>query len=235
MRYVREKAKSSWLLTFGDLVTLLITLFILMVVIYRGEISDVQKWGEDQLDKTEVELKIALVDSQFISVKRVLQGVQLDISANNSFVRGGFEPMPELKTEIETLGVILKGLSFLSAKNGGMPEKIAKSARKDNLILFREVSVSGHTDNDPINPSSKLRNNWFLSAMRAQTVMELLYQTSALPAEMLSISGRGEYHPIASNATDAGKVKNRRVQIVIIANFEKATFAGSSKLVVASQ
>jgi len=228
MRYSREKAKSSWLLTFGDLITLLITLFILMVVLYRGEISDVQKWGEEQLDKTEIELKTALVDSQFISVKRVLQGVQLNISANNSFVKGGFNPMPELKAEVEKLGEILKGLSFLSAKDGGMPNKIANAARKDNLILFREVSVSGHTDNDPINPQSKLRNNWFLSAMRAQAVMDLLFQASNLPPSMFSISGLGEHHPIAPNTNLAGKVKNRRVQIIIIANFEKGSYTMNS-------
>ncbi len=223
MNFARQKAKSAWLISFGDLVTLLITLFILIVVINKGEITKVQKWGESELDKTATELKTTFEDFDYISVKRHLQGIKIEISADKTFLRGGFTPLPELREELHKIGSILSKISFLVAKNAGMPSDISLSAKKDNLVLYREISISGHTDNDQINPESSLRNNWFLSAMRAQSVMEILFNSSGLPAEMFSIAGFGEYRPISSNKTPAGKIKNRRVQILIIANFEKVS------------
>jgi len=207
-------------MSFGDLVTLLVTFFILMIVLNKGEISRVQKWSETRLDEVARQLSTAVKDFERIKVVRTVQGVLVTIKADNAFVRGGFTPSEDLLDELKVLSVEIKGIKFLSEAEGGMPDVIAKNAKREGLKLFREISISGYTDNDPIDPNSRLRNNWFLSAMRAQSVMAALYQYTHFPPEQLSISGYGEYRPIASNDTMEGKRENRRIQLLIIAHFE---------------
>ena len=221
MPVAREKAKSAWLLSFGDMVTLLITFFIMMIVLNKGEITRVQKWAEDELDKTAQVLKTQMRDLGTISVKRTSVGIEIDIESDGAFLKGGFQPSEDLKEALQQLGGTLQTISIIALDNGGMPGEIADQAEKTGLILNREISIAGHTDNDKINPESSLRNNWFLSSMRAQNVMQLLYDASQLNRNIFSVSGYGEYRPLMENTTSSNKAINRRVQIVISANFEQ--------------
>lgn len=76
------------------------------------------------------------------------------------------------------------------------------------------VSVEGHTDNEPIRYSG-WRSNWELSTARATEVIHYFIESQGLRPDRLIATGFGEYHPVASNETAEGKVKNRRVEIVI--------------------
>jgi len=84
-------------------------------------------------------------------------------------------------------------------------------------IPDQEIQVAGHTDRAPV--SSKLAaqypNNWELSAARATSVVRFLTEKGKLPAQQLSASGYGEYQPIASNKSSAGRAKNRRIEILL--------------------
>ena len=81
----------------------------------------------------------------------------------------------------------------------------------------RQIQVSGHTDNEPI--SDKLKHqyptNWELSGARATTVVRFLQEKASVPADRLVASGYGEYQPIASNKTTAGRAKNRRIELLL--------------------
>jgi chemotaxis protein MotB len=77
----------------------------------------------------------------------------------------------------------------------------------------RQIDVVGHTDTDPIK-KSKWADNWELSAQRALTVSRYLIKRGISDDKIRAI-GCGESRPIASNATAAGKTKNRRVEIVV--------------------
>jgi chemotaxis protein MotB len=77
----------------------------------------------------------------------------------------------------------------------------------------KQVDVVGHTDTDPIK-KSPWKDNWELSAERALTVVRYLTQRGT-PEDQIRASGCGAARPIASNATAAGKAKNRRVEIVV--------------------
>jgi chemotaxis protein MotB len=77
----------------------------------------------------------------------------------------------------------------------------------------RQLDVVGHTDSDPIK-KSKWRDNWQLSSERALTVTAYLIKRG-IPEEGIRAVGCGESRPVASNATVAGKAKNRRVEIVV--------------------
>lgn len=77
----------------------------------------------------------------------------------------------------------------------------------------RQIDVIGHTDTDPIQKSN-WKDNWELSAQRALTVLRYLAQKGLSDVKIRAI-GCGESRPITSNATAAGKSKNRRVEIVV--------------------
>jgi chemotaxis protein MotB len=77
------------------------------------------------------------------------------------------------------------------------------------------VNVEGHTDNLPIKTIT-FPSNWELSAARAASVVHLFTRIGINP-ERLAAIGYGEYRPIADNATDTGRQKNRRVSLVIMA------------------
>jgi chemotaxis protein MotB len=76
------------------------------------------------------------------------------------------------------------------------------------------IRVVGHTDNVPI-ATSQYPSNWELSAARATTVVRFL-QSSGVPPERMTASGRGEFSPIAPNDDADGRRKNRRIEITLI-------------------
>ncbi len=86
----------------------------------------------------------------------------------------------------------------------------------DMLQSYTEniVEIEGHTDNVPIN-TSKFRNNNELSSARAIAVAEYYIQNKGMNPAFMKYSGRGEYVPVADNATAEGRAKNRRVEIKI--------------------
>lgn len=76
------------------------------------------------------------------------------------------------------------------------------------------IEIEGHTDNVPIH-SSKYPNNNVLSMYRALTVADYIRSITSLDPKYIKSSGRGEYVPIADNATEEGRARNRRVEIKI--------------------
>lgn len=86
----------------------------------------------------------------------------------------------------------------------------------DILRLYKDyhIEIEGHTDNVPINNSKFESNNWLSSARALNAAMYLINEKGLSP-ETLSWTGRGEYDPVASNTTEDGRKKNRRIEIKI--------------------
>jgi chemotaxis protein MotB len=76
------------------------------------------------------------------------------------------------------------------------------------------VNVEGHTDNVPIK-QAKYEDNWALSVARATEIVRILTRDYKVDPKRITASGRGEFYPIKSNDTDAGKASNRRTEIII--------------------
>ena len=77
------------------------------------------------------------------------------------------------------------------------------------------LRVEGHTDNIPIH-TAQFATNWELSTTRATTIARLLLGQSSIKPSDLSAAGYAEFHPTASNATEAGRAQNRRVDIIVL-------------------
>jgi len=74
-----------------------------------------------------------------------------------------------------------------------------------------EILIEGHTDN--VGPD---KYNWKLSTERALSVVNILTEDTGIKPERITASGRGMHKPVANNTTDAGKQKNRRIEIILV-------------------
>jgi chemotaxis protein MotB len=81
-------------------------------------------------------------------------------------------------------------------------------------VAHRDLMIAGHTDTVPIN-TRRYKNNWELSTQRAVVVVGYMIE-KGFPANHLSAAGYGEFDPIADNATEEGKAKNRRIEIQLM-------------------
>jgi chemotaxis protein MotB len=85
-------------------------------------------------------------------------------------------------------------------------------------IPQKNIRIEGHTDNVPIGPRLKARypTNWELGAVRAVNVARFLQGEAGIDPLRLSAVSYGQYRPVASNKTEAGRARNRRIEIILI-------------------
>ncbi|MCQ2009679.1 OmpA family protein [Sporolactobacillus sp. STSJ-5] len=245
-RYTRPEESSHnserWLITYSDLITLLLVFFIVMFSMssienqkfnalvsslkssFQGD-SILQGIGYPSADKGQTKPSVPLVkksqsisDSEKQKDKKKLDAlyVQLDQYIKNNHLS------PDVSLTETQRGVQLtfreKILFDLGKAN---LKKDAKSvlARIGNILnsVPNEVSIEGHTDNTPFRDQGRpIRSNWELSGLRAQTVMNYLINKDGLAPQRMHFVGYGEYRPIVKNDTAAHKAMNRRVNIVIV-------------------
>ena len=131
------------------------------------------------------------------------------------------------KEELKDVDVqVLKGVVYISLsdnmlyKSGSYQisdragETLSKIAKIITDYKDYDVLIEGNTDNVPISKTN-IRNNWDLAALRASSVVQALQNNYGVDPKRLTAGSRGEYNPIASNDTDAGRARNRRTQIII--------------------
>ncbi|MBR4572186.1 MAG: OmpA family protein [Prevotella sp.] len=121
---------------------------------------------------------------------------------------------------------VLKGVVYISLsdnmlyKSGSYEISDAADATLSKIAKIitdykdYDVLIEGNTDDVPI-AQTNIRNNWDLSCLRASSVVQALQNKYGVDPKRLTAGGRGEYNPVADNATASGKSKNRRTQIII--------------------
>lgn len=117
--------------------------------------------------------------------------VMLNLSGAILFESGKSEILTEAKAILDKVAVVLE--------------------RYDKNI----IEIEGHTDNVPISGKSKYESNDVLSMYRALSVADYIREITDLNPAYIKSSGRGEYVPVADNATAEGRARNRRVIIKI--------------------
>ena len=126
---------------------------------------------------------------------------------------------------------VLKGVVYISLAdnmlyksgsyeiNARASETLSKIAKIIKDYKDYDVLIEGNTDNVPVNASAasmkNIRNNWDLSCLRASSVVQALQNQYGVDPKRLTAGGRGEYNPLVANDTEAGKLRNRRTQIII--------------------
>ena len=140
---------------------------------------------------------IGNLDDKDINIKVDKGVVYIDISDKLLFKSGKYEVTEQAKTVLGKVATVLKNQPDI------------------------EFMVEGHTDNVPYKGNGVLVDNWDLSVKRATAVVRILQNQYGLDPAKMAAAGRGEYKPIADNASADGKATNRRTRIVILPQLDQ--------------
>lgn len=136
----------------------------------------------------------------------------------NALSQYGIQDDVEVDFNAEYVTLNMNGALLFDSASAELRDEAYPLVNKLGKILVTYdnniIEVEGHTDNVPIH-SSKYEDNNVLSMYRALVVANYLRDTTTLDPAYIKSSGRGEYVPIADNATPEGRARNRRVEIKI--------------------
>ena len=242
-----EHVDESWLIPYADLLTLLLALFIVLFAMSQVDVVKFQQvsqslkvafdGGEGVLENTSpvptdgIDNRLPKNDGQkdmgetgdkefkdemksLEELKEKVDNYILENKLNNS-----------LKTSLneEGLLIIILDNALYDSASAKVKPQAQQLAKEIGLFLANEkpryVQISGHTDNRPIR-SKEFPSNWELSTMRSLNFMKIILDNNKLEPSLFSSTGYGEYRPIASNATESGRASNRRVEVLILPNYE---------------
>ena len=182
----------------------------------------------DQLRTTTEQLLAVRDDNQQLQTKTTAlvssarQRAGAEIRANNSLMKNltlgeipGVSVRQDgdvVRAEITGDQVFMPGSNYL--KNGAdqLIQSVAAELRRN--FPDQIIGIEGHTDSTATH-SQKFPSNHHLSAAQALAVYNSLMQRGTIAAQQLFVIGHGANHPVVSNATDAGKARNRRVEFVV--------------------
>ena len=213
--------EERWLLTYSDLITLLLGLF---VILYAMSKIDAGKYAEF----------VNAMEGVFGSPKGIMTG------------HGGVVQAPVPSVQVEREKIVDELRSALHLDDKKLPISISYNERGITVHIMEEmlfasgsaeiissallaldslatvlrgvgndIRVEGHTDNVPIN-TPLFPSNWHLSVARAVNVGYYLIQHHGLNPERVSVVGFSEYRPLVPNDTPENRARNRRVDIVIL-------------------
>jgi chemotaxis protein MotB len=217
-----EDNPDRWLLTYSDLITLLLGLFVILYAMSKidaGRYSEVVTalngvFGAPQGILTG---NPSLLDNPSNALQSDKQRIAEEI---RSALRLDQRNLPVSITENER-GITVHIMEELLFASGSADLKQASLVMLDTLAavlrtLPNDLRVEGHTDDVPIN-TAQFPSNWHLSVARALNVAYYLIQRHNLVQERVSVVGYSEFQPLAPNDSPANRAKNRRVDIVIVA------------------
>lgn len=115
-----------------------------------------------------------------------------------------------IELEMNSQLLFLSGEAELAGKAIPVIRKISEVVRRMQNV----INIEGHTDNIPID-TLEFPSNWDLSSARATTVVREFVK-NGISAKRLSAIGYGEFHPVADNKSEEGRIKNRRVVLVLM-------------------
>ena len=230
----KEKKGGKWLMTYADLVTLLMCFFVLLFAMsttqqetYKELVKSLRSaLGVQQIPETgtregltmrpvpsEEPTETQKVDEMGAMIEKEMDEIVSEVRELVMFNKlGGMVTVS--KTE---LGVVITMSDLLLFKKGGtqLSPRGRDILEKASTVLKRfsyHIKIKGHTDNTPINTRC-FPSNWELSSARAGTVVRILVDKGIDP-NLISATGYAQYHPVATNDTEEGRARNRRVEIV---------------------
>lgn len=232
-RKIKQEEKGGglplWLGTFGDLMSLLLTFFILLLSMatfdeekidqaigsLQGALSVLEYGLETEITPPNpLQASPIQVDSTKEDVLNVLASLMNEYSEMTEISDG-----PGIELEESQDGFIIRipdGLLFesgsveISNANGKIfLERLALEVDKFKDIL--NLRIIGNTDNVPFRAGSAT-DNWDLSNKRALSVANMLLSLK-IPPNIMQIGGDADFNPVADNATAEGRAKNRRVDL----------------------
>tara|TARA_Y100001970_G_scaffold288452_1_gene415775 strand:- start:1478 stop:2281 length:804 start_codon:yes stop_codon:yes gene_type:complete len=211
-----KKNIQAWAITYADMVTLLLTFFVLLLVILSEAERQVDYQITKLLDKAHKQMEAALTEES-IDVERATKGVKITIRGK-LFKQLSPDIEPRYNKVIGQIGELIKqtdimSIDFVKAGLDSAHEYFGLVNELENRgqELAIEIRCEGHTDDAPIPKDMKIEyeSNWQLSSDRSLNVVKLMRQYASMPEKYFSALGYGPHRPLISIPTIRSK-KNKR-------------------------
>jgi chemotaxis protein MotB len=226
-----DKGAPKWVTTFGDLMSLLLCFFVLLLSFseidrqkYKVVAGSMEKAFGMQRKKNVSEsprhgLKMIAKDFDQESIAtRVKEHIGREIEENFDELYNKIEDDIDIEATQDQVVIRMMGEStFDSGKAEIKPELKPLILRIGQILSSQtagDIIIAGHTDNVPVR-GGPFQSNLKLSIARAATVAQFLLDQAAIDPKRVSTMGFGEYRPIADNTIELGRRKNRRVEIIV--------------------
>ena len=210
-----EEGSPAWMATFADMMSLLLTFFILMYAIASQNTARVL---HEVLGIEEKSLGVIdLIDE--ITIKKSLQELT---GLNNPNILDDMDDIAEdsaMAVDTNEAKVVVRVPGANLFKPGQADLQLSGRPVLDgvNAVVRKypdyKIHIQGHTDDDPIS-TARFPTNWELSAARATAVLRYFFDKGVEP-EKMTATGYAYTFPLASNDTDQGRTLNRRVEFVL--------------------
>ena len=219
---------TPWLITYADLMTLLLVFFILLYTLSYNE-KETYKKAVETIKIKDKENLVSL--SELIKIPGMLdrQITLEDVSGLKSREKSLFEDLTRFtqsSSEKENLSTrFLDGKIIISVNGKALFGSGSASLRPSAVPVFNElidifydypdysINIKGHTDNIPIS-TDIFPSNWELSAVRATTVLKYFISRGIGP-DRLTATGYGDVLPLLPNTSEENRTQNRRVEFVL--------------------
>lgn len=218
-----------WVISYADFVTLLFAFFVVMFATAnadKGKARAVAEAVKAALDPKanpharEI-IREALKNKIKVDPKAPVQELKASLDLlqdklHDEIQRGEVELTMEprgLTISFKQAALFDSGEADIKPSASAALEKVADAILK----LPNQIRLEGHTDNVPIN-NEHFRNNWELSSARSIAVLQFLTNRFQVPVKRLAVSGYADVAPVASNDDEAGRSRNRRVDVVILSS-----------------
>ncbi|MBU7006367.1 OmpA/MotB family protein [Phosphitispora fastidiosa] len=243
-----EKAPNHerWLITYSDLITLLMIFFVLMYTI-----SNVNAKKFAQLSSSMSEALLGEKSGSFVGeapgpmlvdTGQTAAGAKTEAASMEGALKElekyikekGLEGKVEVGQEERGLVISLKEALLFRIGSADLTPEARNVVGDVGQVLAKmpnNIRIEGHTCNLPIN-TSRYPSNWELSTARATNVVRYLVTQVGLKPEMLSATGYGEFRPIVPNTSEQNRVKNRRVDIVVLKSLLNIAEPGKDNQVI---
>ncbi len=220
---VETAGMMRWLLTYADMITLMLALFIILFSMSTISMVKVQRFardvtagfdnpwsvnqppnggtnGQDMMDSSSTVPAVEKQLQQYVAQNHLENQVQVRLDRRGLVI-----------TLLSDKSYYDSGSAGLRPQTMGVLDEISKFLKKNENL----IRVEGNTDDVPI-ATAEYPTNWELSTARAVNVVRYLYEHDGISPVRLSPAGYGEFHPRTTNATAESRQQNRRVDIVLL-------------------
>jgi len=223
-----ERSVPLWVVTFGDLMSLLMCFFVLLLSFSEMDRNKYRIVSGSMKNAFGIQRKKPVFESPkgqkmiarefdqaivLVKVQDVIDPIQKELQEEFQ----EFQTSVEVEVEENEVTIRMMGEATFDTGHAKLREEFVPLLLKIGEVLAKtsgEIIIAGHTDNVPL-IGGQFRSNLGLSMARAGSVAEFLLKSTSIDPKKLSTMGFGEYRPLASNDTAQGRKKNRRVEIIV--------------------
>ena len=224
----RRAKATAWALTFADMVTLLLTFFVLLLVILNDAEEHIDRIVNQLLNETYEELKDNIASSQ-VSVDRVTKGIKITMRGK-LFKSMSADVDPRVYPLLVQIGTIIRTSKIIGVYDNPDYVHLLDVIDKRNTYLNVEVRCEGHTDDLELPNAAEYPSNWELSSARSLNFVRVLSTYAEMPQRLFSAMGYGKFRPIidvdqlkSKEQINEARAQNRRVEIYLDAFLKNKT------------